>query len=102
MYLISYKVTNSPFLRLPSCFHQPPVSFWHQSLEIELIGVNMSPSRGDGICQGRLEANVILLEEIRSLHTRMETMENAQRETPDEGVSSVVEESSKEEEEEEN
>ena len=76
---------------------------WYQSTEkLILIIVNMLPRRGVGIGQGRLEANAVLLEEIRSLSTRMETIETAQRRTPDDGDDSAKEESSEEEEEEEN
>ena len=61
----------------------------------------MPPRRGVGIGEGRLVANAILLEEIRSLCTRMETMEIAQRRAPDEGDASAAEESFEEEEEDE-
>lgn len=40
----------------------------------------MPPRRGDGIGQGRPVANVGLLEEIRNLRTRMESMETDQGE----------------------
>lgn len=59
----------------------------------------MPPRRGAGIGQGRPVANAVLLDEIRSLHTRMETMETAQRRATDEGDASATEESSEEEEE---
>lgn len=59
----------------------------------------MPPRRGDGIGQGRPVANSILMDEIWSLCTRMETMETAQRRTTDEGDAIATEESSKEEEE---
>ena len=45
--------------------------------------------------------NAVLLDEIRNLRTRMETMETAQRRAPDEGYTSAAEESSEEEEEDE-
>lgn len=57
---------------------------------------------GAGIGQGRPEAKALLLEEIQSLCMRMETIETAQRRTPDEGADSTKEESSEEEEDEEN
>ena len=62
----------------------------------------MSPRRGAGISRGRSEENVILLEEIHTLHTRMVTIETTQRRTPNEGVDSAKEESFEEEEEEDN
>ena len=62
----------------------------------------MPPRRGAGIGQGRPEENAILLEEIQSLRTRMDTMETTQRRAPDEGVASATKESSEEEEKEEN
>lgn len=58
----------------------------------------MPPRRGGGIGQGRPVVNAIMLEEIRNLRTRMETMETAQRRAPDEGDSSAVEEYYEEEE----
>lgn len=61
----------------------------------------MPPRRGAGIGRGRPVVNAVLLEEIRNLSTRMETMENTQRRAPDEGDTSVAEESSEEEEEDE-
>jgi len=70
--------------------------------EIELTAVTMPPRRGVGVARGRPEANAILLEEIQSLHTRMDTKETAQRRALDEGVESAAEASSEEEEEEEN
>lgn len=37
--------------------------------------VNMPPKRGAGIGRERPEENAVLLEEIQSLHTSMDTME---------------------------
>lgn len=57
----------------------------------------MPPRRGVGIGWGRPIANAILLDEIRSLRTRMDTRDTAQRRATDEGDASAIEESSKEE-----
>ena len=66
-----------------------PASFVVFEQKLRLIAAKMLPRRGDGIGRGRPEANAIILEEIRSLHTRMETIETAQRRIPDEGVDST-------------
>lgn len=44
----------------------------------------MPPRRGVGIGRGIPEANAVLLEEIWSLHTRMEAIETTQKRAPDE------------------
>ena len=54
----------------------------------------MSPRRGIG--RGRLEPNVVLIEEVRRLRERMETMETTQRRAPDERTESSSEESDEE------
>jgi len=59
----------------------------------------MPPRRGAGIGRERPVGNAVLLDEIRNLRTRMETMETAQRRATDEGDASATKESSKEEEE---
>ena len=82
----------SIIVQLTSC-----IIFGIRAQRLSLTIVNMPPRRGVGIGRGRPEAN-----EIRSLCTRMDTMETTQRRTPDEGDDSAKEESSEEEEEEEN
>lgn len=79
-----------------------PASFMALEKRLTLISINIPLRRGFGIGRGRPEVNSVLLEEICSLCTRMETMEIDQRRTSDEGDASGVEESSEEEEEEEN
>eukprot|EP00253_Pinus_taeda_P004893 PITA_04893 len=59
----------------------------------------MPARRGVGIGQGRPIANAVLLDEIWSLRTRMETRETTQRREIDEGDANMTEESSEEEEE---
>lgn len=59
----------------------------------------MPQRRGASIGSSRPVANAVLLDEIRSLHTRMETIETSQRRATDEGDARVIEESSEEEEE---
>lgn len=49
-----------------------------------LFAPKIPPRRGDGIGQGRPKAYAILVEEVRSLCTRMETIEAAQRRAHDE------------------
>jgi len=57
----------------------------------------MLPRTRDGINRRRPTTNIVLLEEIQSLRTRMAKMGTAQRRTPDKGVSRAAEESSEEE-----
>ena len=56
-----------------------------------VFAATMTPRRGIG--RGRPEPNAVLLEEVRNLRARMETMETTQRRAPDDGVESSSEES---------
>ena len=58
----------------------------------------MPPRRGVGIGRGKPEANAILLDEIRHIRTRMETLDISQRRAPNEGDVKAIEETSEEEE----
>ena len=61
----------------------------------------MPPRRGAGIGRGRPIANVVLLDEIRHLCTRLATVETTQRRVADGGIASANEEETTDEEAEE-